>query len=91
MKNSNKNYKLLKEIVKRVSPNIRVEDAFSRIGGDEFILLFTNIVKEKSTIWVDKAVSLFEKPWAIDGIKLNVTTSIGVSIFLDDEITKLDL
>ena len=83
--------KLLKEVVKRVLPNIRVEDVFARIGGDEFILLFTNITKEKLTALVDKAVSLFRKPWVIGGIKLNVTTSIGVSIFPDDADNEIEL
>lgn len=83
--------KLLQEIAKRVLPNIRVEDVFARIGGDEFVLLFTNITKEKLTALVDKAVSLFRKPWVIDGIKLNVTTSIGVSIFPDDADNEIEL
>ena len=76
--------KLLQEVTKRVLSNIRVEDIFARIGGDEFILLFTNINKEALHSLIDKTVSLFGKPWVINGIKLNMTTSVGVSIFPDD-------
>jgi len=83
--------KLLQEVVKRVSPNIRVEDVFARIGGDEFILIFTNIANEKPTVLVDKAISLFRKPWIIDDTRLNVTTSIGVSIFPDDANNEIEL
>ena len=83
--------KLLQEVAKRVLPNIRVEDVFARIGGDEFILLFTNITKEKLTALVDKAISLFRKPWIIEGTKLNVTTSIGVVVFPDDADNEIEL
>jgi len=83
--------KLLIEAAKRVVPNIRVEDVFARIGGDEFILIFTNLKTETLTILVDKAISLFRTPWIIDGIKLNVTTSMGVAIFPDDANNEIEL
>ncbi|MFK5882627.1 MAG: GGDEF domain-containing protein [Sulfurospirillum sp.] len=35
--------KLLQEVTNRVLPNIRTEDVLARIGGDEFVLIFTNI------------------------------------------------
>ena len=83
--------KLLIEVAKRVLPNIRAEDVFARIGGDEFILLFTNITHKSLRILVDKAITLFRKPWIIEGIKLNVTTSMGVVVFPDDANNKIEL
>ena len=83
--------RLLQEVAKRVVPNIRVEDVFARIGGDEFILLFTNITREKLTALVDKAISLFRDPWIVDNIELDVTTSMGVVIFPDDADDKVEL
>ena len=76
--------KLLQEVTKRVLPNIRAEDVFARIGGDEFILLFTNIQTDELKKLVEKAISLFRKPWIIDNTSLNVTTSMGVVTFPDD-------
>jgi len=76
--------KLLIEVAKRVMPNIRIEDVFARIGGDEFILLFTNIENKTLPALLNKAISLFRKSWIINDIKLNVTTSMGVAIFPDD-------
>ena len=83
--------KLLIEVAKRVVPNIRVEDVFARIGGDEFILIFTNINKETLSVLVNKAISLFREPWIMNGIKLNVTTSMGVVVFPDDADDKIKL
>ena len=83
--------KLLQEVTKRVLPNIRAEDVFARIGGDEFILILTNIKKEILPSLVKKAIQLFQEPWVIDGTKLNVTTSMGVAIFPDDTDTGINL
>jgi len=83
--------KLLQEVTKRVLPNIRAEDIFARFGGDEFLLIFTNIQKETLHVLVDKAISLFRKPWIIDDIKFNITTSMGVALFPDDADTKIKL
>lgn len=83
--------KLLKEVAKRVLPNIRTEDVFARLGGDEFVLIFTNIHKEKLYQLIAKAIGLFQKPWIIDHINLQVTTSIGVVVFPDDADNETDL
>jgi len=83
--------KLLQEVAQRVLPNIRIEDAFARLGGDEFILLFTNIKKDVLEKLVEKAISLFRKPWIIDGINLHVTTSMGVVVYPDDADNETEL
>ena len=83
--------KLLIEVAKRVLPNIRTEDIFARLGGDEFILIFTNIERKTLPILVNKAITLFRKPWIIEGITLNVTTSMGVVVFPDDADDKMKL
>jgi len=76
--------KLLIEVAKRVVPNIRIEDIFARVGGDEFVLLFTNIENKTLHGLVNKAISLFRKPWVIDKVQLNVTTSMGAAVFPDN-------
>ncbi len=83
--------KLLIEVVKRVLPNIRVEDIFARLGGDEFLLLFTNITKKNLHSLIAKVMNLFQTPWIVDGIKMNVTTSVGVVVFPDDADNKIKL
>jgi len=83
--------KLLQEVSCRVLSNIRVEDVFARIGGDEFILILTNIKNDTLEQLVEKAITLFRKPWIIENIKLNVTTSIGVTIFPDHADSEIKL
>ena len=83
--------KLLQEVARRVVPNIRAEDVFARLGGDEFVLVFTNIRQEKLHKLVEKAITMFRKPWIIDGIDLHVTTSMGVVVYPDDAKSEADL
>lgn len=84
--------RLLQEVTNRILPNIRTEDVFARIGGDEFILIFTNIVNNNSLRQlVEKAICLFREPWIIENIKLNITTSIGVVIFPDHADNEIKL
>ena len=83
--------KLLQEVTNRVLPNIRIEDVFARIGGDEFVLILTNIKNDTLKKLIEKAIILFREPWVIGNIKLNVTTSIGVTIFPDHADTETKL
>jgi len=83
--------KLLQEVTNRVLANIRTEDVFARIGGDEFVLIFTNIKNDTLEKLVKKAIILFRKPWIIGNIKLNVTTSIGVTLFPDNADNEIEL
>jgi len=83
--------KLLQEVANRVLPNIRIEDVFARIGGDEFVLILTNIKNDTLKKLVEKAIVLFRKPWVVENIKLNVTTSMGVAIFPDNADTEMKL
>ncbi len=83
--------KLLQEVTNRVLSNIRVEDIFARVGGDEFVLILTNIKINTLEKLIEKAVILFKEPWIIDKIKLHITTSIGVSIFPDHANNEINL
>ena len=83
--------KLLQEIVKRISPSIRTEDIFARIGGDEFVLILGDIEKGALHAMTQKILDLFREPWVIEGISLMVTASIGVALFPDDGDTMKEL
>ncbi len=83
--------KLLQEVTNRILPNIRIEDVFARIGGDEFVLILTNIKNDTLEELIEKAISLFREPWIVENIKLKVTTSIGVAIFPDHADNEIEL
>ncbi|MEI7883856.1 MAG: EAL domain-containing protein [Clostridia bacterium] len=74
--------KLLVEIASRLKKCIRKTDTLARVGGDEFIIILQDI-KDTSYIRMvaDTILRCFTKPFIIGEQALNVTTSIGISIY----------
>lgn len=83
--------KLLKEVVERIQKNIREEDILARIGGDEFIIVLTDIDKGDITSSINKIMELMHHPWSFDGYELNVSSSVGISLYPEDGNTAIDL
>jgi diguanylate cyclase (GGDEF)-like protein/PAS domain S-box-containing protein len=77
--------KLLQSVAKRLLECVRGSDTVSRQGGDEFVVLLSEV--EHSDDAVTSARRLLQavaKTHCIDHHDLHVTTSIGVSIYPDD-------
>lgn len=72
----------LKDVAANVSSCVRTTDTVSRYGGDEFVVLLTEIGDRQDAEQVArKLLARFEAPHIIDGHELQVTLSIGISIF----------
>jgi diguanylate cyclase (GGDEF)-like protein/PAS domain S-box-containing protein len=77
--------KILVETAKRLTNCLRDEDTISRFGGDEFIILLSELNKiENISLIVNKVLNIFTTPFIIDGNKLTITTSIGITTNLDN-------
>ncbi len=77
--------KLLKNVALRLKSCIRASDRAARIGGDEFNIFVSNITTaEEAAISARKILSSVNKPYLISGHELNISTSIGISIYPDD-------
>lgn len=77
---------VLKNVSKRVENIIRKEDTIARIGGDEFVLIMENIVKIENTVLLsNKLIEVITKPIYFEDYTLNISASIGISIYPDDE------
>jgi len=73
---------LLKEIGPRLSTVLREHDLMARLGGDEFGILLPDIPNRG--VALDVAARLLEeleRPVAVEGLALDVSGSIGVSLF----------
>jgi len=78
---------LLKATAERLSAALRKGDTVARIGGDEFVLILTDLKIVEDAIQVaQKIVESFRKPFFIDTHQLVVTTSIGIALYPDDGI-----
>jgi len=77
--------KLLQSITKRLVDCVRGSDTVSRQGGDEFVVLLSEVEQaEDAAITATRMLHSVAKAHFIDQHDLHVTTSIGLSVFPDD-------
>lgn len=78
--------KVLEITAKRLARNIREDDFLARLGGDEFLVGFKT--KEYSANFIHTHSNLLRvnitSPMVIDGLRLQVGTSIGIANFPAD-------
>nr|WP_320014855.1 EAL domain-containing protein [uncultured Desulfobacter sp.] len=75
---------LLHQVVSRLQVIVRKSDTLARVGGDEFaILLDMNTDKEMVLNIVKKLQKIFIEPFSIEGLDLEVMSSIGIAYFPD--------
>jgi len=77
--------KVLQSIAKRLVDCVRGADTVSRQGGDEFVVLLSEVEHpEDAAHMASRMLEAVAKPHWIDLHDLQITTSIGVSIYPDD-------
>jgi diguanylate cyclase (GGDEF)-like protein/PAS domain S-box-containing protein len=73
--------KLLQSVAGRLKDSLRTSDTVSRQGGDEFVVLLSEIEHADDAVFTAKRIlQAVATPHFIDGHDLHVTTSIGISI-----------
>jgi diguanylate cyclase (GGDEF)-like protein/PAS domain S-box-containing protein len=89
---------LLGLLAQRLVESIRSTDTAARMGGDEFVVILTNIKnKTEITLSVDKIVKKLSTPYVIQGKNFSSSVSIGVAIYpenasnADELMKKADL
>lgn len=84
--------KLLKAAAMRISKPIRESDIASRFGGDEFVILLSNIESKKHVDTVaKKLIEEFKEPIIVDGVTFYVSISIGIAITNHSRATPVEL
>ncbi len=74
---------LLKQIACRIE-SLKLADAFyARVGGDEFALLLSDTKGQDVQSLVQQYTQLFELPFTIEGVHLDVDASFGLAIYPD--------
>jgi diguanylate cyclase (GGDEF)-like protein/PAS domain S-box-containing protein len=76
---------LLKAVADRITPCVRHSDTVSRQGGDEFIVLLAEIShQEDASLIADKIRAAILEPYLLDTHYLQLTASIGISVYPGD-------
>jgi diguanylate cyclase (GGDEF)-like protein len=77
--------KLLQSIARRLVACVRSSDTVSRQGGDEFVVLLSELERsEDAAITGSRMLRAVAEVHSIDRQDLHVTASIGVSVYPDD-------
>ena len=79
--------KLLQLVAGRISSVARTSDTVSRLGGDEFAIMLPYIENTDDIAMIAvKLLASIAGPYMVDGNEIEVTTSIGISVFPEDGI-----
>jgi diguanylate cyclase (GGDEF)-like protein/PAS domain S-box-containing protein len=77
--------KLLQSVSKRLLAGVRGSDTVSRQGGDEFVILLSEISHpEDAATSAKKIILSLNEPHSIDGHDLDIAGSIGISVYPED-------
>lgn len=78
---------LLQSVAQRLTECVRGTDTVCRQGGDEFVILLAEIEHSQDAAQVAETVlAAFAAPHVIEGHELHVTSSIGISVYPDDDV-----
>jgi len=75
---------LLREVGQRLRRTLRESDTISRVGGDEFVILFPDSDANESAVAAEKALRAVAQRLEIGGQVLMPSVSMGISQFPDD-------
>lgn len=76
---------LLKEVARRLTRCVRQSDTVSRQGGDEFVVLLSEIdAAQDAATAAENIRRAIAEPYRIGGHALHLAASIGISLFPDD-------
>jgi len=81
--------KLLQQVATRIVACVRRSDTVGRIGGDEFVVLLSQVGHAEDAVFIArKILSSLAAPYLIDQKQLQINASIGVSTYPDDGTTE---
>ncbi len=76
---------MLKQVALCLTQSVRGVDTVSRHGGDEFLILLTEIARPSDAATVAKKIlAALATPYRVADVELNLMASIGISIYPDD-------
>ena len=83
---------VLKIVTSRLRESLRKDDIAARLGGDEFTVIMQSLEHgEDASLLAEKIIKALSAPMLIDGNKLQISCSIGISLYPDDANLEKDL
>ena len=76
---------LLRNVARVIQDILRLNDVVARIGGDEFVIVLTSYSNEVELIEIiNRIQTRLAKPWEVQTFPIQITSSIGITIYPKD-------
>jgi diguanylate cyclase (GGDEF)-like protein len=76
---------VLKDVANSLREEIRESDILARLGGEEFVITFTDIDSKKGKLFAERIRKrIASLDWEVQGQEVKITTSIGVHCLLEE-------
>lgn len=76
---------LIQQVAKRLLQGFEDADTVARFGGDEFLLIVPDLGKEREVVELaNRVLQSFDEPYFVDDHEVQVTPSVGVTLYPDD-------
>ncbi len=76
--------RLLAQVAERISNKVRAMDTVARLGGDEFTLILKETGREGAKEVAEALLVSLEQAFDVDSHSVNISGSIGLTVFPDD-------
>ena len=84
--------RVLSGVAARISATLRQSDSAGRVGGDEFVIVLSEIAHSADAALVaQKLLQALAVPHRVGGRDVMVTASLGLALYPDDGLTAKDL
>jgi diguanylate cyclase (GGDEF)-like protein/PAS domain S-box-containing protein len=70
---------LLRQVANRIRSTIRTTDTLARFGGDEFVVICTDVDRRHTEQIAERILVAMSTPWLVDRHDLHVTASVGIA------------
>ncbi len=83
---------LLKQVAQTIGGCLRTPDTLARLGGDEFAMIVEDLQDgAQASALAERIVAAFAETTTVDGHAIQISPSIGITVFPDDPGTPDDL
>ncbi len=77
--------RILKDVAARLKDSVRDDETACRFGGDEFVVLLSDCKSgDAAAVVVERIRARLSKGYVLDGVRIELTASVGMAIYPDD-------